>query len=69
MEKLFETYVAKHFKKQLTAHLVLGTQVRRHHLVRHGDAQWFQLRRDMVISRQGIGEAARYEQADLIRTS
>lgn len=54
MEKLFETYVAKHFKKQLPAHLVLGTQVRRHHLVRHGDAQWFQLRPDMVISRQGI---------------
>ncbi|MEA9826665.1 hypothetical protein VDG09_03170 [Xanthomonas campestris pv. raphani] len=54
MEKLFETYVAKHFRKQLPAHLVLGTQVRRHHLVRHGDAQWFQLRPDMVISRQGI---------------
>ncbi|WAH63899.1 5-methylcytosine restriction system specificity protein McrC [Xanthomonas hortorum] len=50
MEKLFETYVAKHFKKQLPAHLVLGT----HHLVRHGDAQWFQLRPDMVIGRQGI---------------
>ncbi|MBB3854731.1 5-methylcytosine-specific restriction endonuclease McrBC regulatory subunit McrC [Xanthomonas arboricola] len=43
-EKLLETYVAKHFKKQLPAHLVLGTQVKRHHLVRHGDAQWFQLR-------------------------
>ncbi|WP_338121459.1 McrC family protein [Xanthomonas cannabis] len=54
MEKLFETYVAKHFEKQLPAHLALGTQVRRHHLVRHCDAQWFQLRPDMVISRQGI---------------
>lgn len=52
MERLFEAYVARHFQKQLPAHLALDTQVRRHHLVHHGGAKWFQLRPDMVVSRQ-----------------
>ncbi|MNV01284.1 5-methylcytosine-specific restriction enzyme subunit McrC [compost metagenome] len=52
MERLFEAYVAKHFQKQLPVHLALDTQVRRHHLVHHSGAKWFQLRPDMVVSRQ-----------------
>lgn len=52
MERLFEAYVAKHFQKQLPGHLALDTQVRRHHLVHHGGAKWFELRPDMVVSQQ-----------------
>ncbi|RTQ89644.1 McrC family protein [Stenotrophomonas maltophilia] len=52
MERLFEAYVAKHFQKQLPEHLALDTQVRRHHLVHHGGAKWFELRPDMVVSQR-----------------
>lgn len=53
MEKLFEAYVAHHLQKQLPGPFRLHAQAKRHHLVRHEGAHWFQLRPDLVVSRQG----------------
>jgi 5-methylcytosine-specific restriction enzyme subunit McrC len=49
MEAVFEAYVAKHLPRQLTAPLILKTQARSHHLVRHREQNWFRLRPDLLI--------------------
>lgn len=49
MEAVFEAYVAKHLPRQLTKSLTLKTQARRHHLVRHREQNWFQLKPDLLI--------------------
>lgn len=49
MEALFEAFVAKHLARQLTRPLHLKTQARRHHLVRHRERDWFQLKPDLLI--------------------
>lgn len=49
MEALFEAFVAKHLALQVSRPLTLKVQARRHHLVRHRDQNWFQLKPDMLI--------------------
>ncbi len=49
MEAVFEAYVAKHLPRQLTPHLLLKTQARSHHLVRHREQNWFRLKPDLLI--------------------
>src|SRR5690606_30940402 len=49
MEAVFEAFVAKHLAKQLARPLVLKTQARSHHLVRHREQNWFCLKPDFLI--------------------
>ena len=49
MEAVFEAYVAKHLPRQLTEPLILKTQVRSHHLVRHREQNWFRLKPDLLV--------------------
>lgn len=49
MEAVFEAYVAKHLSRQLTAPLILKTQARSHHLVRHREQSWFRLKPDLLV--------------------
>lgn len=49
MEVVFEAYVAKHLARQLTPPLILKTQARSHHLVRHCEQNWFRLKPDLLI--------------------
>ncbi len=51
MEAVFEAYVAKYLPRQLSPHFLLKTQARSHHLVRHGEQNWFQLKPDLLIRR------------------
>jgi len=55
MEALFEAFVAKHLALQLQQPLVLKTQARLHHLVRHQGDDWFRLKPDLLV-RDGAGE-------------
>lgn len=52
MEAVFEAFVAKHLAKQVARPRVLKTQARSHHLVRHREQNWFQLRPDLLIRAQ-----------------
>jgi len=49
MELLFEAYVAKHLAKQVKRPMVLKTQARSHHLVRHREQNWFRLKPDLLV--------------------
>jgi 5-methylcytosine-specific restriction enzyme subunit McrC len=49
MEAVFEAYVAKHLSRQLTPPLILKTQARSHHLVRHREQNWFRLKPDLLV--------------------
>lgn len=49
MEAVFEAFVSKHLAKQLMRPLVLKTQARSHHLVRHREQNWFCLKPDLLI--------------------
>lgn len=49
MEAIFEAYVAKHLARQLNPPLVLKTQARSHHMVRHREKNWFRLKPDLLI--------------------
>lgn len=49
MESVFEAFVAKHIAKQVVRPLTLKAQVRSHHLVRHREQTWFQLKPDLLI--------------------
>lgn len=49
MEAVFEAYVAKHLARRLTPPLILKTQARSHHLVRHREQSWFRLKPDLLI--------------------
>lgn len=49
MEAVFEAYVAKHLARQLAPPLILKTQARSHHLVRHREQNWFRLKPDLLI--------------------
>jgi 5-methylcytosine-specific restriction enzyme subunit McrC len=49
MEAVFEAFVAKHLLKQLARPLILKTQARSHHLVRHLEQNWFRLKPDLLI--------------------
>ncbi len=49
MAELFEAYVAKHLAKQLIPSCNLKTQARTHHLVRHQEQDWFQLKPDLLV--------------------
>jgi 5-methylcytosine-specific restriction enzyme subunit McrC len=49
MEAVFEAYVAKHLARQLTPPLILKTQARSHHLVRHREQNWFRLKPDLLV--------------------
>lgn len=53
MEALFEAYVAKHLPRQLAPRLALKTQAHSHHLVRHGEQNWFRLKPDLLIRDSG----------------
>ena len=55
MEALFEAFVAKHLARQLRQPLVLKTQARLHHLVRHQGDDWFRLKPDLLV-RDGARE-------------
>lgn len=49
MEAVFEAFVAKHLARQLARPLILKTQARSHHLVRHREQNWFRLKPDLLI--------------------
>lgn len=49
MEAVFEAFVAKHLARQLARPLILKTQVRSHHLVRHCAQNWFRLKPDLLV--------------------
>jgi 5-methylcytosine-specific restriction enzyme subunit McrC len=49
MEAVFEAFVARHLASQLTRPLILKTQARSHHLVRHREQNWFRLKPDLLI--------------------
>ncbi len=53
MEAVFEAFVAKHLARQLARPLILKTQARSHHLVRHRDQNWFRLKPDLLIRKAG----------------
>jgi 5-methylcytosine-specific restriction enzyme subunit McrC len=53
MEAVFEAFVAKHLGRQLTQALMLKTQARSHHLVRHRNQNWFRLKPDLLIREGG----------------
>jgi 5-methylcytosine-specific restriction enzyme subunit McrC len=53
MEAVFESYVARNLEKQLLAPFTLKTQARSHHLVRHREQNWFQMRPDAVVRKSG----------------
>lgn len=49
MEAVFEAFVARHLAKQLMPPLLLKTQARSRHLVRHCEKNWFQLKPDLLV--------------------
>lgn len=49
MEAVFEAFVARHLAKQLMPPLLLKTQSRSRHLVRHCEKNWFQLKPDLLV--------------------
>lgn len=49
MESVFEAFVAEHLARQLARPLILKTQARSHHLVRHREQNWFRLKPDLLI--------------------
>lgn len=53
MEKVFESFVAKHLAKQLATGVILETQVQKEFLVRHRDQKWFRMKPDLLIQTQG----------------
>lgn len=53
IEAVFEAFVAKHLARQLPRPLVLKTQARSHHLVRHREQNWFRLKPDLLIREAG----------------
>lgn len=53
MEAVFEAFVAKHLARQLARPLILKTQARSHHLVRHREQNWFRLKPDLLIRETG----------------
>ncbi|WP_205780784.1 McrC family protein [Methylocaldum sp. 14B] len=53
MEAVFEAFVAKHLAKQLARPMILKTQARSHHLVRHCEQNWFRLKPDLLIRDAG----------------
>ncbi len=53
MEAVFEAFVAKHLARQLARPLILKTQARSLHLVRHREQNWFRLKPDMLIRDSG----------------
>lgn len=53
MEAVFEAFVAKHLAKQLAQPLILKTQARTHHLVRHCERNWFSLKPDLLVRDAG----------------
>lgn len=53
MEAVFEAFVAKHLARQLARPLILMTQARSHHLVRHREQNWFRLKPDLLIRDTG----------------
>lgn len=53
MEAVFEAFVAKHLARQLARPLILKTQARSHHLVRHREQNWFRLKPDLLIRESG----------------
>lgn len=53
MEAVFEAFVAKHMARQLPRPLILKTQARSHHLVRHREQNWFRLKPDLLVNEAG----------------
>lgn len=49
MEAVFEAFAAKHLVRQLKRPMILKTQARSHHLVRHRGQNWFRLKPDLLI--------------------
>lgn len=53
MEALFESFVAEQLRKRIRSPFVLKTQVRAEHLVRHSGKDWFTLKPDLLIVKDG----------------
>ena len=49
MEVVFEAFVAKCLPRQLVPKRIVRTQARNHHLARHREQNWFQLKPDLVV--------------------
>ena len=49
MEAVFESYVAKHLARQLAPPHTLKRYAHSHHLVRHREKNWFQLKPDLLV--------------------
>lgn len=53
MEAVFEAFVSKHLARQLARPLILKTQARSYHLVRHHEQSWFRLKPDLLVRDSG----------------
>lgn len=53
MEKVFESFVAKHLARQLVANAALKTQVQKQSLVSHRGHDWFRMKPDLLIRKKG----------------
>lgn len=53
MEAVFEAYVTKHLAAQLVAPYALKSQASSLHMVRHQSEDWFKLKPDLLLRRQG----------------
>jgi len=53
MEQVFEAYVAKHLRRQMTRGSSLKIQVGGNCLVRHRGQDWFRMKPDMLATREG----------------
>ncbi len=53
MEAVFEAFVAKHLKRQLSSPYHLKAQVKTFSLVRHLEQSWFRLKPDFLVKASG----------------
>ncbi|GAB6263391.1 McrC family protein [Photobacterium sp. R1] len=53
MERVFEDYVAKVLRQQVSVDLVVRSQVKRKSLVEHKQASWFKLQPDLLLEKAG----------------
>lgn len=53
MERVFEDYVAKVLRQQVSAEFVVKSQVKRKSLVEHKQASWFKLQPDLLLEKEG----------------
>ncbi len=53
MEQVFEAYVSKHLSRKIAAGYTLKTQASNKYLVNHRERQWFRMKPDLLIRKNG----------------